>query len=174
MALTVAHTSTAPCAQQGIRITGMLPDHVEAVVAIEQQAFPDPWSRTLYFQQLKTDWGLSFVAVQPGPGSELVCGYACGMVVYDECTLHKLACHQDYRQQGIGSALLRHFITRAGARGAVSFFLEVRATNAAARELYGKFGFTQLSVRQRYYSETGEDALILQLRAGSAANHQGA
>jgi ribosomal-protein-alanine N-acetyltransferase len=39
--------------------------------------------------------------------------------------------------------------------------LEVRLSNRPARELYGRFGFKPVGVRPRYYSDNGEDALIM-------------
>ena len=41
--------------------------------------------------------------------------------------------------------------------------LEVRRSNDAARSLYAGFGFRQIGVRQRYYSDNGEDAIVMQL-----------
>jgi ribosomal-protein-alanine N-acetyltransferase len=45
-----------------------------------------------------------------------------------------------------------------GARNAT---LEVRLSNVAARRLYERFGFRPVGVRPRYYTDNGEDALIM-------------
>ena len=39
--------------------------------------------------------------------------------------------------------------------------LEVRLSNLAARRLYEKYGFRPVGIRPRYYSDNGEDALIM-------------
>jgi ribosomal-protein-alanine N-acetyltransferase len=39
--------------------------------------------------------------------------------------------------------------------------LEVRLSNDAARQLYARFGFRPVGIRPRYYSDNGEDALIM-------------
>ncbi len=39
--------------------------------------------------------------------------------------------------------------------------LEVRASNDPAIKLYKKFGFAPVGFRTNYYSDTGEDALIM-------------
>jgi ribosomal-protein-alanine N-acetyltransferase len=39
--------------------------------------------------------------------------------------------------------------------------LEVRISNLAARQLYERFGFRPVGVRPRYYTDNGEDALIM-------------
>jgi ribosomal-protein-alanine N-acetyltransferase len=45
--------------------------------------------------------------------------------------------------------------------GAAVVTLEVRLSNVAARQLYQRFGFRPVGVRPRYYSDNGEDALIM-------------
>jgi [ribosomal protein S18]-alanine N-acetyltransferase len=41
--------------------------------------------------------------------------------------------------------------------------LEVRASNAPALALYRGLGFSELDRRARYYTDTGEDAVVMQL-----------
>jgi len=41
--------------------------------------------------------------------------------------------------------------------------LEVRVSNLRARELYRKFGFIPAGAQSGYYSDTGEDALFMQV-----------
>ena len=40
-------------------------------------------------------------------------------------------------------------------------FLEVRKSNRAARDLYGKFGFREAFERRKYYGD--EDAIVMTL-----------
>jgi len=172
MTMNVEHTQTARCADLALLMREMTQDDVEPVVGIELQSFSDPWSRTLFHQQLKTEWGLNYVAVLQEQSLENICGYVCGMIVHNECTLHKIACDPGYRRRGIAGELMGYFITQALSRGATSFFLEVRASNSAAQELYKKFGFIETSIRRRYYSESGEDALIMELHSGICLKQQ--
>jgi ribosomal-protein-alanine N-acetyltransferase len=67
----------------------------------------------------------------------------------------------------VGAALLQHLIDRgrAGDRNAV--LLEVRASNYDARRLYHRFGFTSLDVRRGYYTDSGEDAVVMSLELNS-------
>lgn len=65
-----------------------------------------------------------------------------------------------FRRLGIARALLRDLLDRsAGA----SVFLEVRASNAPARQLYESEGFIPIGVRESYYSDPYEDAIVLSL-----------
>jgi ribosomal protein S18 acetylase RimI-like enzyme len=44
-------------------------------------------------------------------------------------------------------------------------FLEVRASNAAARALYASAGFVAVGRRARYYRDPDEDAVVMRWRA---------
>ena len=47
--------------------------------------------------------------------------------------------------------------------GALSSFLEVRASNLAAQAMYRKFGYEETGRRPRYYKDNGEDAILMTL-----------
>jgi ribosomal-protein-alanine N-acetyltransferase len=59
--------------------------------------------------------------------------------------------------------LLSDLIQTAYERRARWVTLEVRRSNDAARALYRKFGFEEQGVRQHYYSDNGEDAVVMHL-----------
>ena len=67
----------------------------------------------------------------------------------------------DFRRQGVARALVRKFKERS----AGDLFLEVRPSNAAARELYCSEGFTEIGRRREYYVEPVEDAIVLKFRS---------
>ncbi|MBR5279619.1 MAG: GNAT family N-acetyltransferase, partial [Clostridia bacterium] len=66
-----------------------------------------------------------------------------------------------YRRQGIGEQVLARILERLGENGVEKIFLEVRASNVAARALYSKMGFVVIGKRKGYYSG-GEDAVIME------------
>jgi ribosomal-protein-alanine N-acetyltransferase len=82
-------------------------------------------------------------------------------LIPDETMLLKIAVHPDFRRLGIGSRLLSESLEYLISRGIRVVWLEVRATNLAAQAFYQAFGFTFFHTRKRYYSDTGEDALIM-------------
>jgi ribosomal-protein-alanine N-acetyltransferase len=47
--------------------------------------------------------------------------------------------------------------------GAANSFLEVRESNAAAQEMYRQFGYEAVGRRKRYYKDTDEDAILMNL-----------
>jgi ribosomal-protein-alanine N-acetyltransferase len=73
-----------------------------------------------------------------------------------------LVVDQDYRGQGIGSALIGASMAWAANAGACDVRLEVRASNAAAIALYRRHGFCQVGIRRAYYSAPAEDAVLMQ------------
>ena len=68
---------------------------------------------------------------------------------------------RDYRRLGVGSMLLEAVIERAKKLGLSILTLEVRQSNIAAQGLYRKYGFEEIGVRKRYYSDNNEDAVIM-------------
>lgn len=145
-------------------IAAMQERHLDAVVEIEADSFPDPWSRAMFAQDLEAGHALSFVAVQ----HDLVIAYVNSWLAADECTINRIACSKKKQRQGIAAQLLRHVIEQAVKRGAKSCFLDVREGNAAAQAFYARAGFLQYGLRSRYYSDTGDDAVLMTLALQNA------
>jgi ribosomal-protein-alanine N-acetyltransferase len=82
-------------------------------------------------------------------------------LMVDEAHLTTFAVHPAWRRQKIGERLLLAFVDLAVARHAREATLEVRLSNIPARRLYEKYGFRPVGLRPRYYSDDGEDALIM-------------
>jgi len=90
-----------------------------------------------------------------------IVGYAGIWVMTDEAHVTTIASHPDVRGQGIGEFLLVALIHRSIGVGARWMTLEVRASNSVAQNLYRKYTFKEMGVRRRYYSDNGEDALVM-------------
>jgi len=92
-----------------------------------------------------------------------VVGYAGLWIVLDEAHITNVAVHPDYRGAGYGRALMVELISRAAMLGAFKLSLEVRVSNGVARDLYKSLGFVDKGFRRKYYSDNGEDAIIMWL-----------
>jgi [ribosomal protein S18]-alanine N-acetyltransferase len=136
-----------------------------AIVAIERACFSDPWTRGMFAPHLDAGNGSAFVVAED---RGTVIGYAMTLTVTDEAELLNIAVDVDRRGSGIGALLLDEVMRRARAAGALDMWLEVRASNTAARTLYDSRGFVAVGVRKRYYHAPREDAIVLQadLRVG--------
>lgn len=102
-------------------------------------------------------------AVPPQLGAELrsIAGYAGMWIMTDEAHITTIASHPSARGRGYGELLLLALIDRSLSVGARWMTLEVRASNAVAQGLYRKYTFKEMGVRRRYYSDNGEDALVM-------------
>jgi ribosomal-protein-alanine N-acetyltransferase len=72
-----------------------------------------------------------------------------------------IAVREDCRRLGIGELLLTAALEAALEAQQEEVTLEYRFSNEAARALYEKYGFTQVGVRARYYTDNQEDAVLM-------------
>lgn len=101
--------------------------------------------------------------IRPGSEDEMcrVAGYAGLWLMVDEAHVTTIAVHPKYRGEGLGELLLLEMIDTALAIGARWLTLEVRKSNQVAQALYEKYTFKEMGIRRRYYSDDGEDALVM-------------
>ena len=93
-------------------------------------------------------------------------GYGGISLVADEAEIITVAVSPAHRRQGIARALMEHMLCLAeDARASV--YLEVRASNTPARELYRSLGFAETGMRKNYYSAPREDAVLMMRPAGA-------
>jgi ribosomal-protein-alanine N-acetyltransferase len=90
-----------------------------------------------------------------------IVGYAGIWVMTDEAHVTTIASAPAMRGRGVGEFLLVALIRRSIEVGARWMTLEVRASNSVAQNLYRKYTFKEMGVRRRYYSDNGEDALVM-------------
>ncbi len=128
---------------------------LDEVAVVEAASFVEPWSRALFTEEISQP-SRRYVAALDG---EHICGYGGIMLVGEDAHLVTLAVAPGYREQGLASRLLVDLIDMARANGARHLTLEVRESNAAALELYRKFGFEPAGRRKGYY--TTEDAVVM-------------
>lgn len=129
-----------------------------AVHAIERASFAVPWPADAYRNELATNRLASYVIARAG---DAIVGFAGLWVMVDEAHVTTFAVDPRWRRRGVGERLLLALIDIAVARRAREATLEVRLSNMPARRLYEKYGFRPVGIRPRYYSDNGEDALIM-------------
>ena len=142
-----------------LRVEPMRLEDIPAVHAIESASFPTPWP-PYAFRRRARDQPDGALPRRARP-DERVVAYAGLWLMVDEAHVTTFAVLPAYRRRGIGGRLLSELIELAAALGATVVTLEVRLSNAVARQLYQRFGFRPVGVRPRYYSDNGEDALIM-------------
>lgn len=90
-----------------------------------------------------------------------VVGVAGFWVMVDEAHITTIAVRKAYQRQGIGEQLLISIIEMAALMNAKVVTLEVRVSNIPAQSLYKKYGFQRVGLRRAYYTDNGEDALLM-------------
>jgi [ribosomal protein S18]-alanine N-acetyltransferase len=146
-----------------IEIRRLVRKDLDEVLAIEKLSFPSPWSRFLFEQEFLFPQAQMVAAADPD-FPERVWGYLCFWLVAEETHILNLAVHPEKRRRGVGGRLLEYVIDYSRAKGAEEILLEVRRSNHRAISVYRRFHFQPLGVRRRYYTDSGEDAIIMGLR----------
>ncbi|NYI81095.1 ribosomal protein S18-alanine N-acetyltransferase [Nocardioides panzhihuensis] len=145
------------------------PDDVDAIAALELEAFPDDaW--TPEYLQVAIDGKMPTVRILVAEDATgKVAGHALVSVVYEIAELQRIATAEQQRRRGIGGALLAASIDLARSEGAERLLLEVRENNVAAIEFYHRAGFVEIDRRERYYRD-GATGLVLAMELpGSTA-----
>jgi ribosomal-protein-alanine N-acetyltransferase len=146
-----------------MRIRQFGKEDVYQVVAIQDKCREAAsWLVADYLRLAQDPGGLILVADLESmePPSKIL-GFAAFHRVIDEAELRNIAVHPQHRHQGIGRALLEVGGKRLLEAGAKRIFLEVRASNKPALELYFAMGFGIRLLRKDYYHDPQEDALVL-------------
>ena len=141
-----------------VRIVPMRVSDLPAVHAIERASFDSPWPADAYRNELETNRLAQYLVVSAG---DEIAGFGGMWLMVDEAHVITFAIHPLWRRQHIGERLLLAMLDLAVDAGAHEATLEVRLSNLPARRLYEKFGFRPVGLRPHYYSDNGEDALIM-------------
>lgn len=141
-----------------VTIRTMRLDDIEYVSRLERRCYTLPWSSSAYVTEVGNSNAYYTVATLPGG---TIVGY-CGMwVIMDELHMTTIAVDPAVRGLKIGERLLLDLIQEGIRRGAERATLEVRERNTVAHNLYVKYGFEDVAVRKNYYSDNGENAIIM-------------
>ena len=134
---------------------------LDAVARIEKQAYTHPWSRGNFADSLRAGYHAQVLTQE-----QTLLGYHVLMLSPGEA--HLLNITVDPEQQGRGLALhmLGELTRWSQAQGAQSLWLEVRVSNARARQIYERYGFKAVGLRKNYYPLAPfkrEDAVVMSL-----------
>ena len=114
----------------------------------------------MFVLELSKPSSICLAAVEPdGSRTGHLLGYLICSRYADAWHLMNIAVDPPSRRRGIAASMLQRLVDLAGVDA--SYTLEVRPSNTPAIALYERFGFYSAGTRQRYYRDTGEDALIM-------------
>ena len=135
---------------------------IDPVLAIENHSFRQPWSRISFLNELHCKNALNLVVKDSEcHPRDTVVAYLCSRLIGEEMYILKVAVANTCRRHGIASWLLGESLQLARNKKTVAAILDVRLSNRPAICLYKKNGFHTVGIRSNYYSDTGEDALVM-------------
>ena len=144
----------------GLCFAMMRAQDVEEVVAIENDAYPFPWTRGNFLDSLASRYD----AWTLRESDARLAGYFLLMHAVDETHLLNITVRPDLHGRGFGRLLLNKVIQLAHDAQMHSVLLEVRPSNEHALAVYRHCGFTQIGIRKSYYPAGGasrEDAIVM-------------
>lgn len=142
---------------------------VDAVMAIERQAYDFPWTSGNFIDSLSAGYEAELLRDARGA----LAAYRVAMVGVDEMHLLNLTVRPDLQGQGIARLMLDRLVHDCRRMALGTLWLEVRPSNARARALYGRWGFREVGLRRAYYPAAQgrrEDAIVMRLAVPEATH----
>jgi ribosomal-protein-alanine N-acetyltransferase len=144
---------------------------LDAVLKLEYELFgEEAWSRQMLAGELAQQQDSRHYLVADGDGA--VIGYAGLLAAGEQAEVLTIGVALDRWGEGTGAALLDALLAEAARRGCTEVFLEVRTDNTRARQLYSRYGFTEIGMRKGYYQPSGADAVVMRRAAGAAGGRR--
>jgi [ribosomal protein S18]-alanine N-acetyltransferase len=143
-----------------LRLRPMAESDLERVLEVERRAYPFPWTPGIFTDSLRVGYRC-WLTERTGA----VLGYGIMSVAAGEAQILNLCVDPPWQGQGLGRRMLERLLEDARRLQADTAFLEVRASNRPARELYLSCGFNEIGIRRGYYParDGREDAVMLAL-----------
>jgi ribosomal-protein-alanine N-acetyltransferase len=135
---------------------------VPTIQEIERHIFSTPWPRNAYYRELASRNSAHYIVLrrEVADTTETV-GYGGMWRMYDEAHVTTIGVRQDLQHHGYGRILFAGLVQAAYDMGAKWITLEVRATNENAMRMYEMYGFKVIGRRRGYYTDNGEDAIVM-------------
>jgi len=159
--------------RQQLALELMREQDVGTVQEIERDIFATPWPRNAYYRELASRSSAHYIVLrQEGiverpareSSSELdptIIGYGGMWRMYDEAHVTTIGVRRDLHHRGYGRVLFAVLVQAAYDMGAKWVTLEVRASNDNAIRMYEGFSFKVIGRRKGYYTDNGEDAIVM-------------
>ena len=157
----------APSSAVEAHLEPLTPARLPAVLAVEQSVYSHPWTRGNFTDTLAA----GHHALCLLGGDELI-GYFVAMPGFEEVHLLNITVAPAHQRQGWALVLLDALVLWSRAQGAQWLWLEVRASNTRAQQIYLKRGFARVGLRKAYYPAghgLREDAVVMNLRLADGA-----
>ncbi len=130
---------------------------INDVWRIEKESFLTPWSRISFLKEYKNPVAHYYLLTVDSN----VIGFGGCWVLFDEAHITNLALMKSFRSKGYSNILLIRMMKDLHMKGVKQVTLEVREHNSVAQSLYKKYDFQEEGFRPKYYTDTGEGAILM-------------
>lgn len=131
-------------------------EDVSSIIEIEKENFSDGWNESLLNSAFDSGrfYALSLI------DENQTLGIITYSIAQDTADIEGVVTVKQFRRKGVGKMLVQQVLDSLKAQGVGKVFLEVRASNEPAKNLYHSKGFLDISLRKKYYQD-GEDAIVM-------------
>ena len=130
---------------------------IPKIIKIEEEAFSNPWSKEVFLKELNNEKAYYIVGLYNND----VVAYLGTWLFYQQAHMTNLATAKDYRRQGFASQILSYLYLQLRLNNIERISLEVRVSNKKAQQLYKREGFIKVGIKESYYSDNNEDAVLM-------------
>ena len=134
-----------------------------AVAEMEQQIFSDSWSEKSVLETVQQKQSVCFAAEKAGH----FLGYLLAYHAADEAEIARIAVQKEARRQGAAGKLMQALEHYCEEHKMEKLLLDVRESNEAARSFYTKNGFVEDGIRQGFYVNPSEYAVLMSRQLGA-------
>ena len=132
--------------------------HLEEAYKIECEVNPSPWK----YETFLSSFEVGHKGLICKNNSEII-GFIIFSPINPEAHILSISVIKKIQSKGVGTLLLRSMLDQCKAMNYKKIFLEVRTSNLQAINFYQKFGFIKDAIRDNYYTDNSEDALLMSL-----------
>ncbi|AID45232.1 ribosomal-protein-alanine acetyltransferase [Candidatus Arthromitus sp. SFB-mouse-Japan] len=128
--------------------------HIDSIYSISNSNIKNSWSIKLFNEDFNSIFSEYFSLMYKNQ----VIGFLSVWIIIDEITITNISIHNDYRGLGLSNYLMEYLIINYNE---YTILLEVRESNNIAINLYKKFNFREICIRENYYKFPVENAIIM-------------
>ncbi len=131
---------------------------IDDVMEVERLSFTSQWTAEMYRYEIVENPLAYYIVAEE---NENVIGFFGMWIVAKEAHVTNVVVHPEARGRKIGDRLMQEAIQFVRSMDGTKMTLEVRVSNEIAQNLYRKYGFQNGGIRKNYYTDDGEDALVM-------------
>jgi ribosomal-protein-alanine N-acetyltransferase len=131
---------------------------LEEAYKIELSVNPSPWKYETFLSSFEVGHK-GLICKQDNQ----IIGFIIFSPINPEAHILSISVKKEMQSKGIGTLLLNSMLDQCKVMNYKKIFLEVRASNIQAINFYEKLGFSKDAIRNNYYTDNSEDALLMSL-----------